>query len=406
LQNRQHPAALFARLLLCLALAALAAPAAARAWTWPVEGPVLRPFDFDDPDPQAPGQHRGIDIGAASGTPVRAPVDATVTFAGTVPYGGKTLSLLTASGLSVTLLHLGSFVVTRGATVVEGDSVGTVGPSGQTEVTVPFVYMGVRRADDPQGYLDPLLFLPQLPTETVPPPPDPEPAPAPAPAPVAEAPLPGTAAPVAVEPPAPAPPSTGTPQPGLRVSLPEPGAGTTPAPSHEWPQVADPTARADHVTSGATSATNAAAGEPLVRTGSELAPQSVTRQSATAIRSHLSPADGGDVLGGHALPGIAEIPAATALRPPDAVGLGRPAEASSGSHRLARPGSLLALVVLLAAALWLGARKSFGSRVRIIDRGALLPDDSDLLRQLEAAHRPRVHDDRRRRTRPAPSAAR
>ena len=45
-----------------LALALVAAPAAA-AWTWPVAGPVLRPFSFGS-DPYAGGQHRGVDIGA------------------------------------------------------------------------------------------------------------------------------------------------------------------------------------------------------------------------------------------------------------------------------------------------------------------------------------------------------
>ena len=127
---------------------------------------MLQSFDFDELNPKAPGQHRGISIGSPTGTPVLAPVDATVTFAGTVPAGGKTLSLLTAQGLSVTLVHLGSFSVLRGATVAEGQEVGRVGPSGVSELTVPYVYLGVRRVEDPQGYLDPLLFLP---TTQVPP---------------------------------------------------------------------------------------------------------------------------------------------------------------------------------------------------------------------------------------------
>src|SRR5205814_964940 len=121
---------------------------------------------------------------AAAGSPVLAPVDATITFAGTVPSGGKTLTLLTAQGLSVTLLHLGSFSVGQGALVAEGQQVGTVSSSGSSEISVPFVYLGVRRVEDPQGYLDPLLFLPPLAVE---PPPGAPPAPAsdPAPAPVA-----------------------------------------------------------------------------------------------------------------------------------------------------------------------------------------------------------------------------
>src|SRR2546421_11272289 len=87
-------------------LAALVFPAAAQAWTWPVQGPVLRPFVFGN-DPYKAGQHRGIDVGAPTGTAVLAPVAGTVSFAGTVPKGGKTVTIQTQDGYSVTLVHLG-----------------------------------------------------------------------------------------------------------------------------------------------------------------------------------------------------------------------------------------------------------------------------------------------------------
>src|SRR5947209_10290004 len=78
---------------------ALALPAAsAQAWTWPVDGPVLRPFVFDPAHPYAGGQHRGVDIGSDEGTAVRAPTDGVVSFAGTVPNGGKTVSIETPLG--------------------------------------------------------------------------------------------------------------------------------------------------------------------------------------------------------------------------------------------------------------------------------------------------------------------
>ncbi len=62
-------------------------PSAAQAWTWPVDGPLLRPFSFDRAHPYAAGQHRGIDLGAPTGTDVLAPAEGVVTFAGTVPTG-------------------------------------------------------------------------------------------------------------------------------------------------------------------------------------------------------------------------------------------------------------------------------------------------------------------------------
>ena len=132
----------------------------ALAWTWPVDGPVLRPFAFDRGDPYAGGQHRGIDVGAAVGGTVVAPVSGTVTFAGAVPGGGLTVAIRTDDGYSATLVHLGSLAVARGASVQEGAAVGVVGSTGQAELGAPHVHLGVRVAADEQGYVDPLAFLP------------------------------------------------------------------------------------------------------------------------------------------------------------------------------------------------------------------------------------------------------
>jgi hypothetical protein len=131
----------------------------ALAWTWPVNGPVLRPFAFDPDSPYAGGHHRGIDIGARSGTAVLAPAAGTVSFAGEVPGGGLTLAIRTPDGYSVTLVHLGALAAPRGATVEEGVVVGSVGPSGEPELPEPYVHLGIRIAADPEGYVDPLSFL-------------------------------------------------------------------------------------------------------------------------------------------------------------------------------------------------------------------------------------------------------
>jgi hypothetical protein len=132
----------------------------ALAWTWPADGPVLRPFAFDPDSPYAGGQHRGIDVGAPAGTPVLAPAAGTVSFAGTVPGGGLTLAIRTPDGYSVTLVHLGAIGAAQGATVVEGGVVASVGPSGEPELPEPYVHLGIRIAAEPQGYVDPLSFLP------------------------------------------------------------------------------------------------------------------------------------------------------------------------------------------------------------------------------------------------------
>ncbi len=78
------------RTLVAVLLAALAFPAAAAGWAWPVDGRVVTPYRNGD-DPYAGGQHRGIDIAAAAGTPVRAAAAGTVTFAGVAGSSGLTV---------------------------------------------------------------------------------------------------------------------------------------------------------------------------------------------------------------------------------------------------------------------------------------------------------------------------
>ena len=149
-------------LLLSLALlaAALVAVAPAAAWTWPTGGPVLLAFSFDPAHPYSAGEHRGIDIGGDPGSAVLAPAGGVVTFAGTVPGNGKSLTILTSDGWSVTLTQLGSIAVAKGASVAEGDAVATIGPSGDAEVAGPYMQLGIRHADQDQGYVDPQTLLP------------------------------------------------------------------------------------------------------------------------------------------------------------------------------------------------------------------------------------------------------
>jgi Peptidase family M23 len=219
-----------------LLLCALALPAAsARAWTWPVEGQVVRGFNFDRAHPYAGGQHRGIDVSAAIGAPVLAPAEGVVSFAGTVPSGGKTISIQTPFATTVTLLHLGSIGVTRGALVNEGSVVGAVGPSVDPDLPEPHVYLGIRTTADPQGYLDPLSVLPPRAVD---------PGPAPDPAPVVD---PAPAVDPAVDPapgvdPAPAvdPGSGSDPAPGVEPApAPDPVPAVDPGSTGEEPPVAD-----------------------------------------------------------------------------------------------------------------------------------------------------------------------
>src|SRR5918996_4653163 len=147
------------RAVLLAAVAALVLVPGATAWTWPSGGSVLRPFVVGD-SPYAGGQHRGIDVGGEVGAAVVAPVSGSVTFAGSVPDGGKAITIQTDDGYAVTLLQLGELLVERGQAVEEGALVGRIGPSGDAVTTGPHVHLGVRVAADPNGYLDPLTLLP------------------------------------------------------------------------------------------------------------------------------------------------------------------------------------------------------------------------------------------------------
>ncbi|HET9673792.1 MAG TPA: M23 family metallopeptidase, partial [Gaiellaceae bacterium] len=207
------------RVLVLVALAALAWPGGASAWSWPVDGPVLRPFVFGS-DPYAGGQHRGIDVDASVGETVRAPVGGAISFAGSVPNGGRALTIRTGDGYSVTLLQLADLAVSRGDAVAEGVPVGTVGESADAVTHASHVHLGVRRTDDEDGYLDPLRFLPARERPPVAAPPAPAAPPSPAPAPAAppraseQAPAAEPARAVAPPPPAPVvePPPVATPQ--------------------------------------------------------------------------------------------------------------------------------------------------------------------------------------------------
>jgi hypothetical protein len=129
------------------------------AWTCPLEGTILRPFNFGD-NPYAGGLHRGVDVGSDVGGVVRAPAAGTVSFVGTVPSGGTAVTIQTADGYSVTLLQLESAAVSRGSIVEEGAVVGAVGPSQDAVTTAPHLHLGVRVTAEPEGYVDPLGLIP------------------------------------------------------------------------------------------------------------------------------------------------------------------------------------------------------------------------------------------------------
>ena len=151
-----------APVLAALLLAVFASPAAA-AWGPPVNGALTRPFAVTT-DPFEAGQHRGIDLRAAPGTPVRAPCAGRVLVAGRVGTSGGVVALR-CGRWRVSHLPLTTITVRAGTPVARGARLGTVARS----TTHVGLHVGVRRDGTRFGYVDPLRFLAPAPTTPLPP---------------------------------------------------------------------------------------------------------------------------------------------------------------------------------------------------------------------------------------------
>lgn len=135
----------------------LAAPLAASlvascGWLAPVPGPLAAAFD-PPAGPRGAG-HRGVDLRADPGEPVRAPVAGTVAVAGWI--GGRPVLAIDAGGIRATLEPVSAAPgIGPGVPVRRGDVVGTVGPGGTSHCAGGCVHLGARLPGRPPRYLDP-----------------------------------------------------------------------------------------------------------------------------------------------------------------------------------------------------------------------------------------------------------
>jgi murein DD-endopeptidase MepM/ murein hydrolase activator NlpD len=103
--------------------------------------------------------HKGVDIVAPTGTPVRAAADGLVTAAGRMSGYGSMVHLAHGYGMGTRYGHLSRIVVTPGQRVKRGDIVGYVGSTGRS--TGPHLHYEVFRAGgqvDPRKYLGEAIF--------------------------------------------------------------------------------------------------------------------------------------------------------------------------------------------------------------------------------------------------------
>ncbi len=85
-----------------------------------------------DPFTNRPAFHRGLDISARKGTPVVAPADGVVVFAGRNGGLGKTIRISHGFGVTTVYGHLDTIEVEPGAEIGRGSRIGTIGNTGRS----------------------------------------------------------------------------------------------------------------------------------------------------------------------------------------------------------------------------------------------------------------------------------
>ena len=102
-------------------------------------------------------KHEGVDIFAGRGTPLLAVSEGTVTRTGDRGLGGKQVWLRDGVlGHSVYYAHLDSIIAVPGQRVQPGDTLGTVGNTGNAATTAPHLHFGIYTmggAVDPYPYI-------------------------------------------------------------------------------------------------------------------------------------------------------------------------------------------------------------------------------------------------------------
>jgi murein DD-endopeptidase MepM/ murein hydrolase activator NlpD len=115
---------------------------------WPVDGPLMSSFgQRTDPFSGEGALHKGVDISAPIGTPVRATADGVVTFADRSSGYGRLVVVDHGNGFETYYAHLSHIDVIEGQEIRQGEFVGAVGASGR--VTGPNLHYEVRIAKTP-----------------------------------------------------------------------------------------------------------------------------------------------------------------------------------------------------------------------------------------------------------------
>jgi murein DD-endopeptidase MepM/ murein hydrolase activator NlpD len=115
---------------------------------WPVEGHLQGPWGSRiDPFSGEGAFHKGVDISAPTGTPVRAAADGVIVHAEQVSGYGRLIVVDHGNGIQTYYAHLSKFFALSGREVRRGEIIGAIGTSGRT--TAPHLHYEVRQRGTP-----------------------------------------------------------------------------------------------------------------------------------------------------------------------------------------------------------------------------------------------------------------
>lgn len=126
-------------------------------WPCPSSSRITSGFgDRESPTEGASSNHKGIDIGASSGSNIVAAAGGTVTIATYSYSAGNYVMINHGGGVSTVYMHCSKLLVSVGDTVKQGDVIARVGSTGYS--TGPHLHFGIRQNGtyvNPSKYVSP-----------------------------------------------------------------------------------------------------------------------------------------------------------------------------------------------------------------------------------------------------------
>jgi murein DD-endopeptidase MepM/ murein hydrolase activator NlpD len=117
---------------------------------WPVDGRLQSYFGKRmDPFSGEGALHRGVDISAPSGAPIRSAGDGVVLEAGVMSGYGRVVIVDHGNGYETYYAHMSRLAVVAGQEIRQGEIIGAVGSTGRA--TAPHLHYEVRRYGTPQN---------------------------------------------------------------------------------------------------------------------------------------------------------------------------------------------------------------------------------------------------------------